>query len=108
MAKNKTTVKPASKSEVFQQLAQATGLSKKQIAAVFDELTNLIRRDIGKKGNGVFAVPGLLKIKRVHKEATAARQVRNPATGEMMMSKPKPARNVVRVQALKALKDMVK
>src|SRR5919201_679196 len=98
MAKS-ATAKPASKSAVYQQLAEATGLTRKQIASVFDELTNLIRRDIGKKGNGVFAVPGLLKIKRVQKKATAARQVRNPATGEMMMSKPKPARNVVRVQA---------
>ena len=107
MAKNKTTARPASKSEVYQQLAEATGLTKKQISSVFEELTNLIRRDIGKKGSGVFAVPGLLKIKRQYKEAQAPRQVRNPQTGEMMMSKPKPAHYRVKVLALKGLKEMV-
>ena len=78
MAENKVG-KPVSKSAMFQSLAEATGLSRKQIATVFDELTNLIKRDVGKKGPGVFALPGLLKIKRVSKPATKARQGRNPA-----------------------------
>ena len=34
-------------------------------------------------------------------------EVRNPATGEMIWAKPKPARNIVKVRPLKALKDMV-
>ena len=59
--------KPVPKSAMYQSLAEATGLSRKQIASVFDELTNLIKRDVGKKGPGVFALPGLLKIKRVSK-----------------------------------------
>ncbi|MEC7598825.1 MAG: HU family DNA-binding protein, partial [Planctomycetota bacterium] len=33
-------------------------------------------------------------------------QVRNPATGEMVWAAPKPARRVVKVRPLKALKDM--
>ena len=107
MAENKVG-RPVSKSAMFQSLAEATGLSRKQIATVFDELTNLIKRDVGKKGLGVFALPGLLKIKRVNKPATKARQGRNPATGEAMMIKAKPARTVVRAQPLKSLKEMVK
>ena len=107
MAENKVG-KPVSKSAMFQSLAEATGLSRKQIATVFDELTNLIKRDVGRKGPGVFALPGLLKIKRVNKPATKARQGRNPATGETMMIKAKPARTVVRAQPLKSLKEMVK
>ncbi len=107
MTENKVG-KPASKSAMFQSLAEATGLSRKQIATVFDELTNLIKRDVGRKGPGVFALPGLLKIKRVNKPATKARQGRNPATGEPMMIKAKPARTVVRAQPLKSLKEMVK
>jgi nucleoid DNA-binding protein len=107
MAENKLG-KPASKSAMYQSLAEATGLNRKQIASVFDELTNLIRRDVGKKGPGVFALPGLLKIKRVTKPATKARQGRNPATGEPMMIKAKPARTIVRAQPLKSLKEMVK
>ena len=100
--------KPVPKSAMYQSLAEATGLSRKQIASVFDELTNLIKRDVGKKGPGVFALPGLLKIKRVSKPATKARQGRNPATGEPMMIKAKPKRTVVRALALKGLKEMVK
>ena len=107
MAENKVG-KPISKSAMFQTLAESTGLSRKQIATVFDELTNLIKRDVGKKGPGVFALPGLLKIKRVNKPATKARQGRNPATGEPMMIKAKPARTVIRAQPLKSLKEMVK
>jgi nucleoid DNA-binding protein len=107
MADNKVG-RPVSKSAMYQTLAEATGLTRKQIASVFDELTNLIKRDVGKKGPGVFALPGLLKIKRVSKPATKARQGRNPATGEPMMIKAKPARTVVRAQPLKSLKEMVK
>jgi nucleoid DNA-binding protein len=104
----KKAAKPVSKSAMFQSLAEATGLSRKQVAAVFDEITNLIRRDVGKKGPGVFALPGLLKIKRVNRPAKPAREGRNPATGEPMMIKAKPAHTVVKAQPLKLLKEMVK
>jgi nucleoid DNA-binding protein len=99
--------KPASKSAMFQSLADATGLSRKQIASVFEELTNMIKRDLSKKGPGAVALPGLLKIKRVIKPATKAREGRNPATGETIMIKAKPARTIVRAQPLKGLKEMV-
>jgi nucleoid DNA-binding protein len=100
--------KPATKSATFQKLAEATSLSRKQVAAFFDELTKLIKNELGKKGPGVFNVPGLIKIKRVVKPATKAREGRNPATGEPLMIKAKPQRTVVRALALKALKEMVK
>jgi nucleoid DNA-binding protein len=51
--------------------------------------------------------PGLMKIKVVKKPAVPARKGVNPFTGEEMMFKAKPARNVVKVTPLKALKDMV-
>jgi nucleoid DNA-binding protein len=107
MAENKVG-RPVSKSAMYQSLAEATGLTRKQIGSVFDELTNLIKHAVGKKGPGVLALPGLLKIKRVTKPASKARQGRNPATGEPMMIKAKPARTVVRAQPLKSLKEMVK
>ena len=67
----------------------------------------MIKKDLGKRGPGTFTVPGLMKIKVVRKPATKARKGTNPFTGEEMMFKAKPARNVVKVQALKGLKDMV-
>jgi hypothetical protein len=48
-----------------------------------------------------------MRIKVVRKPATKAREGKNPFTGEMMMFKAKPARNVVKVSAMKALKSMV-
>ena len=106
MADNKP--KPATKSATYQRLAEATGLSRKQVSAFFDELSNLIKSELSRKGPGVFNVPGLLKIKRVEKPATKARQGRNPQTGEPIMIKAKPKRTVVRALALKGLKEMVK
>jgi nucleoid DNA-binding protein len=107
MVENKVG-KPASKSAMFQSLAHATGLTRKQIASVYDELTNLIKQEIGKKGPGVVALPGLLKIKRVVRKARPPRMGRNPATGEPMMLKAKPAMTVVKALPLKSLKEMVK
>lgn len=100
------TGKPRSKSALFGSLAEATELSRKQVAAVFDGLAETIKQDL-KKGPGVIAVPGLMRIKVVRKPATKAREGINPFTGEKMMFKAKPARNVVKVQPLKGLKAMV-
>ena len=84
-----------------------TGLQKKQVASVFDALTALIGKNLGKKGPGMFTVPGLLKIKVVRKPATKARKGINPFTKEEVMFKAKPARNVVKIAPTKTLKEMV-
>jgi nucleoid DNA-binding protein len=84
-------------------LATATGLTKKQVAAVVDALNAEIFKAI-KGGPGVFVLPGMLKVLLVQRPATKKRQVRNPATGEMIWAEPKPARTVVKVRPLKALK----
>ncbi len=104
---SKTNAKVRTKTEVFGSLADSTDLTKRQVALVFDELAGLIKKDLGKRGPGIFTVPGLMKIKVVRKPATKARRGINPFTGEEMMFKAKPARNVVKVLALKGLKTMV-
>ena len=99
--------KPMTKTEILTALAEGTGLSKKDVASVFDELGTLIGKGLGKRGPGVFNVPGLMKVKVIRKPATKARKGINPFTKEETIFKAKPARNVVKVQPLKALKDMV-
>jgi nucleoid DNA-binding protein len=99
--------KSISKSEFLTTLADATELSKKQIAQILDELANLVGRQVGKKGPGIVQIPGLVKIKVIRKPATKERPGINPFTKEPTIIKAKPARNVVKVQALKALKEMV-
>ena len=106
MAKNGDK-KPMSKTDILNALAESSGLSKKQVGAVMDGLAALISKNLSKKGPEVFNVPGLMKIIVVHKPATKARKGINPFTGQETMFKAKPARNVVKVRPLKALKDMV-
>ena len=98
---------PRTKSEILGVLAETTGLSKKEVSSVFASMSDLIGKDVGKKGCGLFTVPGLLKIRRINKPATKARKGINPFTGQETTFKAKPARNVVKVRPLKALKDMV-
>lgn len=100
--------KPITKSETFQALVGATGLSRKQVAAVFEELGKLIHENLGKKGPGVFALPGLVKLKVVHKPARPAYKGINPFTKQEQMFKARPARKVVKAVPFKALKEMVK
>lgn len=98
--------KTRTKSQVLASISDNTGLSKKEVSALFETLGELIGHDL-KKGPGTFTVPGLMKVTVVRKPATKARKGTNPFTGEEMTFKAKPARNVVKVRALKALKDMV-
>ena len=109
MANNKAS-KPKSmtKAAVYQEMADKTGLKRKQVADVFDALSDLIKRELGKKGPGLFTIPGLLKKRLIRKPATKARKGINPFTKQETMIKAKPARNVVRARPLKALNDLVK
>ena len=100
--------KPMTKSEILASIAQTTELSRKQVASVLDALSGLIAAAVGKKGPGVFALPGLAKIVVVQKPAVPAHKGINPFTKQEQMFKAKPARKVIKVRPLKALKDMAK
>lgn len=94
------------KTQMLQQIADATELNKKQVQAVLDELTNIIEGHVKKKGVGEFVLPGLLKITTVKKPATKARKGINPFTGLEVTFKAKPASTTVKVRPLKKLKEM--
>jgi nucleoid DNA-binding protein len=100
--------KAATKSEILTNIASATELSRKQVASVFDALGEQIKAAVGKKGPGIFAVPGLMKVIVVTKPATKARMGINPFTKQEQMFKAKPARKVIKIRPLKALKEMAK
>ena len=102
------TLKPATKREILSNIAEATQLSRKQVASVFDALSGQIKAAVGKKGPGVFALPGLLKIMVIHKPDNRKRKGINPVTKQEQIFKAKPARKVIKVRPLKALKDMAK
>lgn len=101
------TQKPPTKTEIYTNIAESTGLSKKDVGAVFDALNDEIAKALSKKGPQTFTLPGLCKIVVQNKPATPEREGTNPFTGEKTIFKAKPARNVVKVRPLKKLKDMV-
>ena len=107
-AKKMTAVKePMTKAVMISEIADSTGLNKKQVNSVIDELAVLIERHIKKRSPGKFILPGLIKVQVKKKPATKARKGINPFTGEEMMFKAKPASKAVKVSPLKGLKDMV-
>jgi len=102
------TNKPPTKSEIYATIVADTGLTRKDVDAVFQSLNSQIKKSLGGRGApGLFAIPGLLKMRVVNKPARKARMGVNPFTGEEMMFKAKPASKAVKVLALKGLKDMV-
>jgi len=103
----KAAVKPLSKTEVFANIADATGLTKKQVGSVFDALNDQIKKAVSGRGPKSFTLPGLCKIVVQHKPATKERKGINPFTKEETVFKAKPARNVVKIRPLKKMKDMV-
>ena len=102
-----TAIKAAmNKSQSITYITENTGLSKKEVTSVFDTLGNLMHRHLKKNAAGEFTLPGLMKCTVKRKPATKARKGINPFTGEEMMFKAKPARNVVKVRPLKRVKEM--
>jgi len=106
VAKTETN-KPLSKSEIIANIVEATGLAKKDVTAVFDALTEEIKKSFDKKGAKVFILPGLLKIDLKQVKAQPAKKgVKNAFTGEIYDRPAKPAHKKIRVRALKALKEI--
>jgi nucleoid DNA-binding protein len=100
--------KAPSKSEILNNIAAASGLNKKDVAKVLEAMAEEIKKNMSKRGPGIFAIPGLVKIERKNVPAKPAQKgVKNPFTGEIRDVPAKPASVKVKVRALKNLKDMV-
>lgn len=97
--------KQMTKSQLIEQIATATELSKKDVKGVMETLTTIGYKEL--KKNGTFVLPGFAKFIVVKKPATKARKGINPFTGEPTTFKAKPARKIVRARPVKAAKDAV-
>lgn len=87
------------KSALLAALAEKTGLAKKDVTTLMEAVTDLAYKEVKKAG--VFVVPGLGKLVKVHR---AARMGRNPATGASIQI---PAKTVVKFRVAKAAKEAV-
>lgn len=99
--------KAPTKSEIYAEIAETTGLTKKQVGEVFDALSGIIKKNLGARGPQQFSLPGLAKFVVKKKPATKARKGVSPFTGEEIVFKAKPASKTVKIRPLKALKDML-
>ena len=90
---------PATKSEIMAALAEAAGISKKQVVAAYEKLL-AIAYEGAKLPKGLM-LPGLGK---VLKFKSKARTGRNPATGETIKI---PARTKAKFRLCKAAKDAI-
>ena len=97
--------KKMTKSQIVASVADSTGLTKKQVSSVLDEMDTLIERSIKKRSIGEFTIPGMMKITTVKKPAKKARKGINPFTGEATVFKAKPASVAVKVRPLKKMKE---
>ena len=85
------------KSQTATKLAEATGLSKKEVNNFFEELSALAYNE----AKNSFTIPGIGKLVLVNRKA---RMGRNPATGETIKI---PAKKVVKFRVAKAAKDAI-
>lgn len=88
------------KAEVITKVAEATGITKKDTSATVDALLQVITDELVAGGKVAFTGFGSFSV--VEK---AARECRNPQTGETMISE---AHTAPKFKAGKALKDAVK
>ena len=100
--------KPLTKTQIIAELAETTEMPKKDVVAVVDALSELIKTSLDKKGPGAFVLPGILKVYKQRVKAKPAQKgVKNALTGVIYDRPAKPAHDRVKVKPLKALKDVV-
>ena len=96
-----------SKSQVFEALAEDSGVTKSDVKKVWGSLERLIEASICERGYGQFTLPELMKVTTVRRPAIKARRGINPFTKEEIWFKAKPATTGVRIRALKKMKGFV-
>jgi nucleoid DNA-binding protein len=105
----KAAKKAPTKTEILQSIATATDLTKKQVAAVLEALTEEVRKALSSRGAGIFPLLGLVKIEKKKIPARPAQKnVMNPFTKQLQDRPAKPAYTKPKVRMLRSLKEMVK
>ena len=98
---------PLTKSNLIQNIADKSDgkLTRKDVKGILEAVATIAYAEL--KKNGLFVVPGLVRMVVVKKPATKARKGINPFTKQEVMFKAKPARKVIKGRPVKAAKDAV-
>lgn len=92
--------------EILQTISDITNLKRVEVEAVFTEFAKLVKSHMKKNGSGEIMIPKLgLKIRKVRRKPTKKRTMVSPLTGKEVVIPPKPARDDIKLIALKGLKE---
>ncbi len=105
VSKTESEQKPMTKSELYKTLSENTGIDKKIIVSVLDELTSIIYASVTPNSVGKFTLPNICKFVTKTTPAKPEREGKNPFTGETIMFKAKPESFKVKILPVKTLKD---
>lgn len=87
------------KSQFVAMLADKAGLSKKEVATMWEMLVAAVYKHT--KEDGEVTLPGIGKLQKKHR---SARMGRNPATGQQIQI---PAKTVLKFRVAKSAKDAI-
>ncbi|HET9843283.1 MAG TPA: HU family DNA-binding protein [Gammaproteobacteria bacterium] len=92
--------------EILQHISERTNLKRVDVEAVFDAMAGLIKAHLSKRGSGEILLPKLgIRIRKVRRNRTKARTMVSPLTGQEVTIPSKPARDDIKLIALKPLKE---
>ena len=97
--------KGLTKTQMISEISTKTGLTRKQVKDVFISITEIIENEI--KAHKHITLFDIVKIVIKSKKATSERSGTNPFTGEAIIFKARPAKEVIKAKVLKRLKDML-
>lgn len=98
--------KRMTRAAIMTELAEKTGLTKKQVAMVFEALQGIIKRELGRRGPGEFVIPDMLKLKVRKIDAEKNKKTRIPGSQDYIY-RDQEASKKLRATPLKKLKDLV-
>ena len=112
MAKDKPAApkKPKlSKTQFFQEIAEATEMKKADVQTVFQAMHDLVHKHLGPKGGGEITLPGLFKLSvtRIKADKGGVKKPNPFKPGEFLITKPKPARTKLKARGLKTFLEAI-
>jgi hypothetical protein len=96
-----------SKAQIVAELAERSGIDRKQVQSVLTELLSLAERELGKNGPGEFVVPDMVKLRVKLTPGRDAHEGIDPFTKEKRTFPARPPSRKVRASVLKRVKDLV-
>ena len=98
-------MKKLTKSKLLAEVAERSGITKKQADEVLSALRSVVVEQL--QSGASVVLPDMIKLTLKDKPATPERPGRNPFTGETIMVKAKPASKAIKALPLKALKEAI-